>query len=179
MDGANLGVDVVPLASVGDTFAILCRFPPGFERAVPGGYLVAEEFLVLSGELELEGVLYSPGCLTVIPACYLRQHMSAQGEVTVLAWFGGPAVFRAPAELGDSAIAGDIISVQVTADSSRELLRTSEARWTLREFTGEAEPVVGSDLIDLGLQAWRHVSDENPFRELRGSHVERVPAVLA
>ncbi|WP_296601403.1 hypothetical protein [Nocardioides sp.] len=68
---------------------ILGRFPAGFERSVPGGYLAAEEFVVLDGELELEGELFGRGTLSVVPAGYPRTHMRSPQGALVLAWFGG------------------------------------------------------------------------------------------
>jgi hypothetical protein len=89
MPGANRDLELVRLASPRDRFSILSRFPARFERLVPGGYLAAEEFLVLDGELELEDRLLSRGALTVVPAGYPRTAMRSPQGCLVLAWFGG------------------------------------------------------------------------------------------
>src|SRR5690606_31433543 len=65
----------------------------GFVRDVPGGYVDAEEFLVLDGWLELEGVRRVPGHLVHVPAGFVRSHVHTEQGCTALAWFGGPADF--------------------------------------------------------------------------------------
>lgn len=89
MPGANLPLDLVRLASPRARFTIHGRFPLGFERLTPGGYQAAEEFLVLEGELELEGRTYTRGDLTVVPPGYRRTEMRSPGGCRVLAWFSG------------------------------------------------------------------------------------------
>src|SRR4051794_13506748 len=115
MPGANLGFELVPLASAGETFAILGRFPAGFDRSAVGGYFSAEEFLVLDGSLEIEGQQYVRGDLTFIPSHFLRTRMLSPQGCTVLAWFGGPAIFRTADEIGDDAVTDGIESVAVDA----------------------------------------------------------------
>ncbi|MCB1004715.1 MAG: hypothetical protein KDB35_11085 [Acidimicrobiales bacterium] len=89
MPGADHDLEVVRLASPRGRFSILGRFPAGFERAEPGGYLAAEEFLVLDGELELEDLVLRRGDLTVVPGGYARRGMRSPQGCLVLAWFGG------------------------------------------------------------------------------------------
>lgn len=151
MPGANQGLSVVPLASSGDTFAILTRFPAGFERSEPGGYLCAEEFLVLDGAISLEGQHYERGDLTFVPSHYLRTTMTSASGCTVLAWFGGPAMFRTPDELGAVA-AGPIVSVRFDGLLGEDFMVTSEARWSVGPFPATPD----ADAIDLDLSHWQH-----------------------
>lgn len=166
MPGANLGVDVVPLASSGDTFAILVRFPVGFERATPGGYFCAEEFVVLDGFVEIEGQRYSRGDLTYIPASFLRTAMRTPEGCTAIAWFGGAAIFRTAEELGDSAVTAGIVSVSLDALLGEDFLVTPEARWSLGDIPTQAD----DDGVDLALSTWWHGAADR-----EGLGLRRVP----
>lgn len=152
MPGANLGLELVPLASSGETFTILGRFPAGFDRPTPGGYFGAEEFLVLDGHLEIQGQRYVRGDLTFIPANFLRTTMQAPEGCTVLAWFGGPAIFRTADELGDDAVTEGITSVSLDALLGEDFLVTSEARWSLGDIATQPD----DDGVDLAMSTWWH-----------------------
>jgi hypothetical protein len=169
MPGANLGLELVPLASAGETFTILGRFPAGFDRPTRGGYLGAEEFLVLDGFLEIEGQRYARGDLTFIPAGFLRTTMQAPEGCTVLAWFGGPAIFRTPDELGEDAVTDGIVSVRVDALLGEDFLVTSEARWSV----GQAATGPDDDGVDLAMGTWWHGAAERDDLALRRTPVGR------
>lgn len=170
MPGANLGFELVPLASAGETFAILGRFPAGFDRSAVGGYFSAEEFLVLDGSLEIEGQQYVRGDLTFIPSYFLRTRMLSPQGCTVLAWFGGPAIFRTADELGNDALTVGITSVRVDALLGEDFMVTPEARWSVGRSVGSAV----ADEIDLELSRWRHGKVEAGDLTLR-----RTPIVQA
>ncbi|MFC6152125.1 hypothetical protein [Nocardioides yefusunii] len=146
MDGANVGIDVVPLASHPDDFVILARFPAGFERPVAGGYNAAETFLVLDGELQLNGTTVRRGDLTHVPAEIVRNGMSTAGGCTALAWFSGPATFLTPDELGECTLAVSTERVDDTTPTGA-VLATPEAHWTL------AAGAQG-ECVDVGLTRW-------------------------
>lgn len=145
MDGARLDLDVVPLASAVDDFVILARFPAGFVRDVPGGYHAAETFLVLDGELTLDGHAVSRGDLTHVPAELLRQDMRTETGCLALAWFSGPATFLPPAQLEVST--GGIRTVSVTDVRPGLLLETPEAVWSI-------EPATDGECVDTELRRW-------------------------
>lgn len=145
MDGANGGIDVVPLASHPDDLVMLVRFPPGFVRDVPGGYHAAETFLVLEGELELEGRVLRRGDLTHVPAEYTRQDMRTPDGCTAVAWFSGPAAFVEPPELGECLL--QVRTVNVIGTGPGALLATPEAEWSIDDETrGEG--------VDLAMTTW-------------------------
>lgn len=169
MPGANLGLELVPLASAGETFTILGRFPAGFDRPTPGGYFGAEEFLVLDGHLEIEGRRYVRGDLTFIPANYLRTAMQAPEGCTVLAWFGGAAIFRTADELGDKAVSEGVVSVSLDALLGEDFLVTSEARWSLGQAATEAD----DDGVDLAMTTWWHGAAERGALALRRTPAEQ------
>lgn len=145
MDGARLELDVVPLASAADDFVILARFPAGFVRDVPGGYHAAETFLVLDGELTLDGHEVSRGDLTHVPAELLRKDMRTEGGCLALAWFSGQAKFLPPAEL--EVASGSIRTVSVTDVQTGVLLETPEAVWSI-------EPSTDGECVDTQLRRW-------------------------
>ncbi len=175
MSGANLPLELVRLESAGDTFAILGRFPAGFERPIPGGYACAEEFLVLDGGLELEGMRLARGALCFIPAHHVRAPMRAPRGCTVLAWFSGPAIFR-PAEDLDSAPAADIAMAAVqAAPTGTRLLHTTESDWDIIDAERLAAWTLPVDLVDLALTTWARVGPEAPRDLPPGMLLARVP----
>ncbi|GGM45982.1 hypothetical protein ACFFX1_22045 [Dactylosporangium sucinum] len=172
MPGANLGLELLRLDSTGDTFAILGRFPAGFERIRPGGYLAAEEFIVLTGFLDIEGVRRHPGDLTYIPPRFLRTDMRAPEGCTVLAWFGGPAVFHS-AERLDGAVTDGIVTVSVQDAAAGPLLSTPAADWVVFA-PGEPVTEAEGDSVAVGLTWWHRLSAGTPPGTGDGGRVVRV-----
>lgn len=146
MPGANAPFALTRLASAAGTFVLYGRFPAGFTRDVAGGYTVAEEFIVLDGELTIGTATYRRGDLTVIPAGYLRPGMSTVDGCTVLAWFGGPAEFHAAGGLPDAHSDG-LVSVPVDRGLPRG--------WTLGSL---AAPAAGGDEVTADLRTWRRLA---------------------
>ena len=70
-------------------FRAFVRFPPGWWRADVGHYAVAEEFLVLEGEISLNGKTWKKGELAWIPSWQRRQDLGTKAGCLVFAWFGG------------------------------------------------------------------------------------------
>jgi len=147
MPGANRQLDLLRLDSPPDRFSILGRFPAGFERTVPGGYAAAEEFLVLDGELELEGRLLRRGDLTVVPAGYPRTEMRTEQGCLVLAWFGGLPDFRPHDELPPC----DVPVTTVRVDADGELPASPVASWARGEVPAGDAPV---EVITADLTRW-------------------------
>lgn len=145
MEGANSGIDIVPLASHPDDLVMLARFPRGFVRDVPGGYHAAETFLVLTGEMELEGRVLRPGDLTHVPAEYVRRGMRTDHGCTALAWFSGPATFLEPSELEECRTG--MTTVTICGATAEPLLVTPEADWSITE---EAR----TEGVDVAMTTW-------------------------
>lgn len=161
MPGANLGIDLVRLSSAAGAFTMLGRFPPGFERPGPGGYRAAEEFLVLDGALELEGIVVDRGALCTIPAQWVRTVMRSPRGCTVLAWFSGPPDYRPPGELAARSGQGLRVVRPFDGASTAPLLRTPEARFEIADAVPDSAggPV---DVVDLALSAWVRVEPGEP-----------------
>lgn len=147
MPGANLPLDLVRLDSPPDRFSILGWFPAGFERTVPGGYAAAEEFLVLDGELELEGRVLRRGDLTVVPAGYPRTAMRSEHGCLILAWFGGMPDFRSHDELPPCE--QPIATARVDGDD--ELPASPMATWAREALPAGDGPV---EVVSAGLVRW-------------------------
>ena len=92
--------------------------------------------------------------------------MQAPEGCTVLAWFGGAAIFRTAEELGDAAVTEGIVSVGVDALLSSDFLVTSEASWSVGDLlTGPDD-----DGVDLAMSTWWHGAADH-----EGLILRRVP----
>lgn len=148
MVGAELGLDVVPLTSHPDDFVILARFPVGFSRPGAGGYHAAETFVVLDGELTVNGRQVVRGDLTHIPAEAVRTGMHTADGCLALAWFSGPATFLPVEELGECDREVTTVRVPTDASATTLLLDTPEAVWSIA-------PAGTGETVDLGLTLWQ------------------------
>ncbi|HZO04065.1 MAG TPA: hypothetical protein VFB93_23000 [Burkholderiales bacterium] len=70
-------------------FRAFVRFPAGWSRPDRGHYAVPEEFLVLEGELSLNGRNWKAGDLAWVRAWQLRRDLQSAPGCLVFAWFGG------------------------------------------------------------------------------------------
>lgn len=159
MPGSNGGIELVPLASATGLFTIVGRFRAGFERLATGGYRASEEFLLLEGELELEGVTYRRGDLTVVPADYARTEMRSPSGCVLLAWFGGPADFRSADELGEC---HDIIASIPTVGATAGLPSSDVADWTVGDPLVSNGGAAVVEVVDAGLTRWVRDPAEAP-----------------
>ncbi len=150
MPGSGVALQLVRLDAPNDTLAMYARFPAGFERATRGGYDVPEEFVVVDGELVLEGVTLRRGDLTYVPERKVRRGMSSEIGCTVLAWFGGPAEFRPEADLDPFEAPTQTVSVLDAPHGV--LLDVPPATWSV--LTCDAATSVDDDVIDLYLRGW-------------------------
>lgn len=89
MAGASTGITSALLRLDARTRArtLVVEFPAGFSRAESGRYQAGEEFLVLSGALEIAGLNLMAGDWAWIPPRVLRGDFSAPGGAVVYAWF--------------------------------------------------------------------------------------------
>ena len=117
-------------------FRAFVRFPAGWFRPDVGHYAVAEEFLVLEGELALNSKSWKSGDLAWIPAWTLRRDLGSRSGCLVFAWFGGTPrwIPGEPAQAAGGArnrtsIAGREL-VRVLPGESRETLNLDDYRWS-------------------------------------------------
>ncbi len=158
MPASNLQFELRRLESSGHSFVIHGRFPAGFERNQPGGYAVPEEFIVLDGDLTLEGVSFRRGEMVYVPANFRRTSMTSVHGCEVIAWFGGPATFIHEAEFDDSVEDG-MQSVALYNIPAGEVLELPHAKWVKASAEAPQFVEVG-DVIDGGLLTWRRAAAE-------------------
>ena len=90
MPGSNGPVELAQLPALEDgAFRAFVRFPPGWARPDAGHYAMPEEFLVLEGDLTLNGRTWREGGYAWIPARRLRTGSCSTGGCLAFAWFGG------------------------------------------------------------------------------------------
>ena len=71
------------------------RYPAGWRREAEEHLAVSEEFYVLDGEIELNGITFSHDTYGFVPAGTTRQTMSSPGGATVLTFFNGEPTLHA------------------------------------------------------------------------------------
>jgi len=135
MPGASpVGMALLPKLPDGG-FRAFVRFPAGWLRPDVGHYAVAEEFLVLEGELDLNGRTWRRGELAWIPAWQRRRDLGSKGGCLVFAWFGGTPRWIAgePTQAADgprnrTSIEGN--ELVRLAGGVRETLDLADYRWS-------------------------------------------------
>lgn len=108
MPGAATPVELARLPRLADgAFRAFVRFPAGWSRAEAGHYPVAEEFLVVEGDLQLNGATWEAGGYAWIPAFRARRDLGSRSGCLVFAWFGGPPDWRAGRAPANEPASGD------------------------------------------------------------------------
>lgn len=97
------------LLSIDDTMkdaTLIVEYPPGWERSEPEHVTAHEEFLVLSGEIEINGNIYGAQHYGFLPAGYVRQSArSTEGALILTMYYDAPQVVAgAPASPHDPAL---------------------------------------------------------------------------
>jgi hypothetical protein len=118
-------------------FRAFVRFPAGWSRPDVGHYAVPEEFVVLEGELGLNGRIWKAGDCAWIPAWQRRHGLQSPSGCLVFAWFGGTPRWL-PGEPAQPAGAG---RAHRTSIEGRELVRLL--------------PGTGRETLSLDTLAWR------------------------
>ncbi len=97
---------ILSIDDAGTDATVIVEYPAGWERSKPEYLNTHEEFLVLSGELEINGRVYSAQNYAFLPAGFVRESASSKNGATVLTMFyGKPAVIAGiPAEPHDPAL---------------------------------------------------------------------------
>jgi hypothetical protein len=90
MPESNGPVQLAHLPDLGDGgFRAFVRFPAGWSRPAPGHYTMAEEFLVLQGDLSIDDRTWHAGGYAWIAARRVRTGTRSDGGCLAFAWFGG------------------------------------------------------------------------------------------
>ena len=182
MPGSNAPVRLARLPRAGDAaFRAFVAFPAGWTRPEAGHYAVAEEFLVLDGDLALNGTTWRAGGYAWIPANRMRSVLRSESGSLVFAWFAS-APHWIPGEASDSAPANDVVFAHWrdaperglgSAGSGRRLRAGPEHdTWIVERRHAAALVAPGTKCETLGLRdrAWRcdaaHEHSEDPSEPL-------------
>lgn len=87
--GARPGVETRLLSLDGETGAasLMLRYPPGWSQPAPEYVEADEEFLVLDGQIEINGQVYGLHCYGHFPARYQRHSVRSPKGAVVLTFF--------------------------------------------------------------------------------------------
>ncbi len=153
----------------GETGAATCivRYPAGWSRT-SGEYLTTdEEFYVLDGEIEINGISYGADTFAHLPEGHLRKSASSKGGAVLLTFFDGPV----------DAVAADKPGDAFRADRLVEKIETATADWGnvdldamgLREISGGSRLL--SLFVDPVTQEITYLTGSAPFKkEARPEH---------
>ena len=107
MPGSNAPVQLAQLPrAADDAFRAFVRFPSGWSRPAAGHYAVAEEFLILEGDLQLNDTTWRTGGYAWIPSRRVRMGSRSESGCLAFAWFMSaprwiPGKAAEPASLDD------------------------------------------------------------------------------
>jgi hypothetical protein len=74
--------------------SVIVRYPKGWARTAPQHCEADEEFLVLAGRLEINGVSYGERSYACLPAGFVRESAIVHDEAVVMAFYNyGPPLF--------------------------------------------------------------------------------------
>lgn len=144
MPGSNGPVELARLPQQDDqALRAFVRFPAGWARPGAGHYAVAEEFLILDGDLSLNGITWKAGGYAWIPARRVRIGSSSAGGCLAFAWFAG-----APRWLAGEA-ATPAIDATVHFAHWRDAPETSPGMHALRAGPEHSTWIIESELAVL------------------------------
>jgi hypothetical protein len=143
----------------------MVRFPQGWERPSAGSYTSAEEFVVLEGELRLNGERFAAGEWVYVPKGAIRRDTAAESHVLAFAWFDGPAFWLPGAGDDTAVLRGSVHEVGAHMPSpfggasSARLLRNGgrESAWMIDAVPEGAHTTFDAELFDLSARVWAWV----------------------
>ena len=97
---------VLSIDSASTDATVVVEYPAGWQRTAPEHLTAHEEFLVLAGELEINGQVYGPHHFGFLPAGFVRRSAASHGGCQVLTmYYEAPQVVAGePAEPHDPAL---------------------------------------------------------------------------
>ncbi len=104
VDGATYPLQTQRLAAdqASGARTLLVRFPAGFDRPAAGFYAVGEEFLILRGDLIINGQQLGAGDWVSVPAGTVRRGTASATGAVALAWFAGSPIWHEGEGSGDT-----------------------------------------------------------------------------
>ena len=187
MPGSNGPVELARLPQFDDqAFRAFVRFPAGWARPGAGHYAVPEEFLILDGDLSLNGITWKTGGYAWIPARRVRSGSSSAGGCLAFAWFGGMPRWvagepAAPTSEAEVSFMHWCEAPQRAMDenlNARELRGgTEHATWLVEQATSDMVRKLGAshEALCLRDRAWTYDGPIAPSIGDTGAWLVRVP----
>ena len=170
--GGRPGVQVRTLSLDGDTggASLVIRYPPGWRRDGPEHVTSDEEFLVLSGALEVGGVVYDQLAYGFLPAGRVR-HSSSSKEGALVVTFFETEPRTEPGEPAEPAGSDDRLVERISAldgqwgGNFHPLFPAGAGRKWLRQDSdiGEQTWILGTMPLRSGRRAEKHPVVEEMF----------------
>ncbi|MGB7542449.1 MAG: hypothetical protein WBM28_10585 [Burkholderiales bacterium] len=186
MPGSNAPVQLAQLPSVADgAFQAFVRFPAGWARPGPGYYSVAEELLILEGDLHLNDMTWHAGGYAWIQENRVRSASRSESGCLAFAWFAS-APHWIPGEPNEAVLANDVILAHWrdapertlgTNDSGRQLYTGREHHtWVVQRRQVPLLATSGTqyETIDLHDRAWCSDAAHEPQGDPTGAVLVRV-----
>ena len=170
--GGRPDVLVRTLSLDGDTggSSLVIRYPPGWHRKGPERVASDEEFFVLSGDLEINGVVYDSLGYAFLPAGHTRMISSSKEGALVVTFFeaeprsetGGPAQ---PDGAGRLVERVNALDGQWESGNFHPLFPAGAGRKSLRRdpVSGEQTWILGTMPLRSGRRAEKHPVVEEMF----------------
>jgi hypothetical protein len=160
-------------------FSAVVRFPRGWLRDVKGAYAAAEEFVLLDGTLEMNGLRHAPGSAVRVPQHGVRWRTESPDGALALAWFSGSATWeRVSADAGDqtTVVRWDEVGDEPSplATPGRRLWRADgHELWFVRDLPAAPAPA-DVEVLALDQRAYAWVERGHPLPQVRGAAIVRV-----
>lgn len=135
----------------------LVRFPVGWSRQIAGYYEVEEEFVVLDGRIDLDGLAFIPHDWALVPLGEVRHSTSTSTGALAWARFGGPAIFKRVTQENPHCDVATILhqSLLSVAKGGRELLATHPDQSTSSKILGHSGSFTNAcELLSLSNRWW-------------------------
>lgn len=146
------------------------RFTPGWSRARPVSCSADEEFVVLSGSLEFNGITIAPGSLLRVPAGATRRSISSEHGCVAIAWFHGVPHWRSETL---STSKPNLAPVPLGALPDGSTTYTGETKWTVHHSLSGETASAPCELIDLQTPAWTDLATGIPEPVSKHRHLRR------
>ncbi len=169
MPGSNAPVQLARLPNVADgAFRAFVRFPAGWRRPGTGHYPVAEEILILEGDLRLNDHVWRAGGYAWIPAGRTRSQSRSDSGCLAFAWFASAPRWVAGEPAG-AAPCGDVAFAHWRDAPGGRLYSAPEHRtWIAkrRQAAMLAASWMRCETLDLRDRTWRpdagHEAGDDP-----------------
>lgn len=168
-------LEVQSLHTDSTTSVLFARFSAGWTRRAPVRCTAAEEFVVLDGTLELNGIVLGPASVAHVPVGAVRATTTTTTGCTAVAWFVGPLGWE---DAAPSAAPGAVLAWHPSDDRGATGWVTALATWSLEVAGARPEGSGSGDAVDLDDPGWARLAAGERHRGPSGHRVlRRTPRV--